>query len=519
VPIGLPTSVISQSEVNPQFASEVLSRLSDDEVGKLAKNDWMILEVGRKQFETLNRKPDKKMEVRKSTMTLMRSLAKLVISCMAAAKRGNKVLKTSEEILERCNFQYLEVAIKELSVNGEENIKSGMKLNFGYALKTAAKVMEGVYLIRDDDAKAESVKKFVTVLNLQWASVFGDAEFCAVQNRNAELRKPAALPIESDIEKVKKYILASVEEIVTDSYLHWTQHEFARLRDLVVARLTLFNARRGGEPSRLMLREWNDAENGTWISDTATENVTDECGQELLKKYKIAFQCGKGSKRDVPILIPQDCEPALKKLCDINLRRSVKVHPENIYVFASTNMSLDHIIGWNAVTMVSSLANVKTKISATKMRHRASTVYAALEVPEQEREAFYRHMGHSSEINKSIYQCPQALQEILSVGRFFDELDQGKHSTRIKTSQTSACDMPEERSEIAVATETVTDNEAAPEIIISLTGAPESETAQKCKISKEKLNDSSSSNVKGLHSIYIIHIVISNVVFINNEAY
>lgn len=46
--------------------------------------------------------------------------------------------------------------------------------------------------------------------------------------------------------------------------------EYSLLRDLVVSRLTLFNARRGGEPSRLLLEEWNDALNDVWYNNTET---------------------------------------------------------------------------------------------------------------------------------------------------------------------------------------------------------------------------------------------------------
>ena len=55
-------------------------------------------------------------------------------------------------------------------------------------------------------------------------------------------------------------------------------------------------------------------------------------------------------------------------------------------------------------------------LTATKMRHRASTLHAALEVPEQECDFFYNHMGHSGEINREVYQTPLAVMAITKVG-------------------------------------------------------------------------------------------------------
>jgi len=40
------------------------------------------------------------------------------------------------------------------------------------------------------------------------------------------------------------------------------------------------------------------------------------------------------------------------------------------------------------------------------MRHLAGTLYAALDIPEEKRSAFYKHMGHSQIVIESIYQTP-----------------------------------------------------------------------------------------------------------------
>ena len=60
------------------------------------------------------------------------------------------------------------------------------------------------------------------------------------------------------------------------------------------------------------------------------------------------------------------------------------------------------------------------------MRHRTSTLYAALEVPEQERDFFYNHMGHSGEINREVYQTPLAVMAITKVGKHLYNFDKSK---------------------------------------------------------------------------------------------
>jgi len=49
-------------------------------------------------------------------------------------------------------------------------------------------------------------------------------------------------------------------------------------------------------------------------------------------------------------------------------------------------------------------------------RHFLSALYASLNVLSNHWEAFYKHMGHSSTVNKNIYQAPLAKTEIFCVG-------------------------------------------------------------------------------------------------------
>lgn len=63
------------------------------------------------------------------------------------------------------------------------------------------------------------------------------------------------------------------------------------------------------------------------------------------------------------------------------------------------------------------------RMTATKMRHRISTLYAAMDIPSQDGELFCKHMGHSLQVNENVYQVPLAVAEINSVGSRLAQLD------------------------------------------------------------------------------------------------
>jgi len=54
---------------------------------------------------------------------------------------------------------------------------------------------------------------------------------------------------------------------------------------------------------------------------------------------------------------------------------------------------------------------------------RASTFYTLLDLPENERKAFYSHTGHSRAIIETVYQCPPSVMKVTIVGRYLEVLD------------------------------------------------------------------------------------------------
>ncbi|XP_065661310.1 uncharacterized protein LOC136084687 isoform X1 [Hydra vulgaris] len=73
------------------------------------------------------------------------------------------------------------------------------------------------------------------------------------------------------------------------------------------------------------------------------------------------------------------------------------------------------------------------KLTATANRKKVSTLFAIMDLPPQDRELFYQHMGHSKDINQNVYQVPSALLEITKVGRHLIDIEKGKHKVVNRT--------------------------------------------------------------------------------------
>ena len=120
------------------------------------------------------------------------------------------------------------------------------------------------------------------------------------------------MPKDSDLQIFSNFKSTELARLM-DPYHHWTASDFITLRDLLVARLTVFNARRGGEPCHLLQCEWRDADQGAWLDKTITDTIKDPLERYLIENDKIAYQAGKGNNHLVSVLIPNDVVPGLSE--------------------------------------------------------------------------------------------------------------------------------------------------------------------------------------------------------------
>jgi hypothetical protein len=415
----------SSLKVSEVFKTEVLSKFTNDEVGRLCQQNETIIMIGYKLYLKVKARKDKKVEVKRSVMADMRRLGHVYSHFRHIAQQHNdntSAANFSVSVLDMFRRQYFSIleeacaaytAADECS-NGKD--KYGLQLALYYLLVKAAKIVKVFYLVKNDSIKSTETSEFLDVLNFSKDTMIGGAIYNTNKNRNTKLRRVDNLPHSTDVSKLKAHMCSRMQQLLHDKFLLWSANEYVELRDLACARLTLFNARRGGEPARLLVSDWTDACSKIWFDKNRVQAMPPE-EKKLMDKSFVMYQTGKGVNHLVPVIVPEDTVQALKKLTDATLRSQCGVNPDNLYLFPSTVSSESNVSGWHALSRACSAAGIKErKITATKMRHLASTMYASLEIPEAKRAAFYTHMGHSKAVNLAIYQAPLAEQEVLEVG-------------------------------------------------------------------------------------------------------
>ncbi len=333
-PVSIPISLLNSEIVNDaSYTREIVTKFrTSDDVGHLCVTDGTLQLIGQRLWAKHKGKMDKFREVRKSVMMNVRRLSGLYIQLKATQDTLGPLPQSDGgaiDLFKRANFRHLEEAVHEFTKK-ENGIKAGLKLSLYYLLKSASKILKGTFYIQDQDDLAEGIDKFVAVLEFNYHAVFGDASHALFKQREEKLRLPSNQPLEEDIKKLKDHTVKNISELSNDlNFID--EHVYAKLRDNVVTRLTLFTARRGGEPSRLFVKNWTDAESDIWL-DKQLLDTLDPMDKKLANSLKIGYQGGKGLHL-VPVLFPQDCHNALRKLSNEEARREANIPHGNMFCF------------------------------------------------------------------------------------------------------------------------------------------------------------------------------------------
>ena len=415
--------------ISEEFKINVIGTFINDEISSICKEDEGILSIGMVRYDRLKQNKDKAMEIRRSVRNDMRRLATLYRH-FKRCNPPNVQYSSSVDMFNKANFSALKQAINEYCTDGEK-IKAGLKVSLKFLVNISAKILEGIFYNEQNNEKALVISSFLSVFQLWSNQLFGDAYYQLNKNRLRKNRKPNELPLKQDMDKFRKFTKSRIQEIISHkSPTHLQSKDYIVIRNCVCARLTLFNARSGGEAARMLISEFNEAKEDEWIDKQQLQ--LDELDKKLVKETKMAYIMGKDSKSLVPLLIPKDVWPAILLLVNSENRKLVGVSPDNLYVFApikTSNSVENHISGWHTIDSI--CRNLKlesrSRLTATKNKHYVSTIYTTLDLPEKEHEFFFKHMGHSKATNEQNYQCPPGLMEIIKVERMLNNIDDGQH--------------------------------------------------------------------------------------------
>ena len=265
----------------------------------------------------------------------LRCAGRLLIAFRIASSvlSGNAELMVLPE-----NFDKVKAAAKsEAGYHSSRSIETpSFIIKVGYILKNLSQILLNISNKEGNLQMVEKCRRYGEILDFEWEPLRNNAEVVLEQRKE---NIPVELPLESDIRKFKNYCCQEIERLckkASEGLFH--SSDYIQLCKVCLCRLISFNARRGGEPSRLTLEMWNGVIEDRWKRQSDIENISDIVERKLAERLKICYLHGKRKREKkvrsiVPILFTNEVVKGIK--CMISMRNASGVQRDNpIHIYS-----------------------------------------------------------------------------------------------------------------------------------------------------------------------------------------
>lgn len=217
-----------------------------DEVFQVAQDDWLINEVGLFLVEKYGEKQQH------LTSQKMRELARLLTELRAADFSPNAQLS---DFIKPAKFDVVIRAVKSLSkFQIEEGVQRvatpSLSLKVGYSLKRCVSILRGKAFRTKDKDLQEDTDNFEKLLDSEWSHRISHHSLNTMGE--SKFNKIEILPLAEDLQKLRRSLLSKISSS-TQVLAEQPQLEaWSHLAHATLARLVIFNKRRGGEASKML---------------------------------------------------------------------------------------------------------------------------------------------------------------------------------------------------------------------------------------------------------------------------
>ena len=275
------------------FSTRIISRMLDDEMTNIVKNDELLMLYGYTLYEMGGE------ESFSQISNKLRNVSRLLIKF----RETNDVSITTAGLIDPSHWDAIIAAVKSLVKRGGiENVGiPSLLLRLGRSLEALASAKRMLGIKTKNDNIVNDARKCLELHAEEWGT-YSKHALATIQAKND--RKPELLPLTKDIQNLRSFLVTEINRIIDqlenrgkEGQCHVSQSEFSYLQKLCLVRLITFNARRGGEASKIKLEQWINSDK--WKREEDIENIEDPMERLLAERLKIIYSKGKKSTNSV----------------------------------------------------------------------------------------------------------------------------------------------------------------------------------------------------------------------------
>lgn len=392
----------------------LLNGMRQDEIGHLASNDLLILQLGQRLCSKFSGNLEQFHYIRSK----MRHVAKLL---MVLRKTSAEMNTCISDFIVPTKFRAVVAAAQEcagLNATSSEYEAPSAAMKSGGVLRRLAEIKQSNALERGDAETAELCCQFLKLCDVNWST-----EVSSVASRNITERKRNGvlyMPLTEDVMKLNGYLVSEAQRL---SLLATSSSEsYATLAQVVLAKVIVFNRKRQGEVSKVTVQDYMKKSKA---DNTDIGLALTDFERALLKTLERMEIRGK-RERTVPILLTEEMISWIDKLLEA---RASFVPASNKYLFASCGEQ-SHFRGSDALRKFALLSQAKRPhlLTSTKLRKNVASMAQVLSLKHHELDSLATFMGHDIRVHAEFYRMPLDVVQIARISKIFLAAEQGKIS-------------------------------------------------------------------------------------------
>ncbi|KAK3745627.1 hypothetical protein QZH41_011480, partial [Actinostola sp. cb2023] len=259
--------ILLLSQLEPRETKAMIQikvTMKQDEISLVAKTDPLIVKYGEVLLERVG--ASRSREVSQG----MRELARLLLELQKNSPNDECSLRG---YFKPVAFDAVVCAVNSLCIG----IPS-LALRLGHSIKKCIYVLKGQALRNKDTSIVEEVGYFEQLMTNEWNNKVSYHSLAELSNRSRN--KINLLPLTNDLTLLRKHLLSQINILAKSLKANPSLNLWQKLEEYLICRLIIFNKRRGGEASKMLVKEYQSRPN--WKT-AQTAAITDAL-QPLEKK-------------------------------------------------------------------------------------------------------------------------------------------------------------------------------------------------------------------------------------------
>ncbi|XP_034565550.1 uncharacterized protein LOC117831136 isoform X1 [Notolabrus celidotus] len=392
-----------------------LSVMNQDKITVAIKEDRCILEYGYRLFK----KNEKTVSQHQYIRQKLRELGRLLLE----ARKVTHV-KTIQELIKPEQYNRVVTAAKSLSGFSELTGKyqcPSLARKVGHSLHSLAMFFKSEGLKKKDKQTTQDAEEFAQLYHESWR--FDIASQALTQLDQTKWNAPQLLPFTQDIQKLHCHLAEKQKQHLNDLQEHPSPSNWKELAKVTLTQVVLFNRRRAGEVSRMLLSGYLSKDTSETHDDVSLALTPLE--QKLCKHFVRITIVGKRGRK-VPVLLTPLMRESLDALTE--KREECGVLRENGYLFALPR-SVHYIRASDCMRQfVKECDHIKNPeaLTSTKLRKHVATLSTVLNLKTTELDQLADFLGHNIAVHRKHYRLPEGTLQLAKISKVLLAMEQGR---------------------------------------------------------------------------------------------